>query len=317
MSTGQQSEAPRNLAYYCKHFAQLNVSSSRQRGNAHYKPILLLSVIDLITQGIIEENRITVSDELIETFNKYWNVLASASYKGGLHYPFFHLQSEGFWYLTFQPGFNGLQPKTTNKLKEAVEFAYLDSQLFDLLQDPISRQELIDTIVAVWFSANKKQLEDILQINQDFHDSPLFDLGIRERQPKTSLRKTVVRNAFFRKAIVHIYDYRCAFCRLKVTRAINQNIVDGAHIKPFAEFYDSKIDNGIALCKNHHWAFDRGWFGIDDNYRIRVVSDLKEDSPNAKLMKDYHNEMILLPSSEKYYPSIEALRWHIKHKFNA
>jgi len=81
--------------------------------------------------------------------------------------------------------------------------------------------------------------------------------------------------------------------------------------------YLTLLKNAIALCKNHHWAFDRGWFGIDDNYRIIVVSDLKEESPNAKQMKDYHNEMILLPSSEKYYPSIEALQWHIKYKFNA
>ena len=316
MSRERPSESQKNIAYYCQLFANLNVSSTRQRGNAHYKPILLLSVIDLITQGIILDNRILVSDELIDTFNKYWNVLASDAYKGGLHYPFFHLQTEGFWHLVFKPTFNGLQPKTTNKLKEAVEYAFLDSQLFDLLEDPVARQELIDTLVAVWFSANKKELEDILQVNRDFQDSPLFDLGNTDKEPKTVLRKSVIRNAFFRKAIVHIYDYRCAFCRLKVTRAINQNIVDGAHIKPFSEFYESKIDNGLALCKNHHWAFDRGWFSVDEAYRIIVASDLKEESPNAKPMKDFHQEMILLPNAEIYYPSLEALQWHRTNKFN-
>lgn len=312
----KQSNSQRDIVYYSKLFANLNVSSSRQRGNAHYKPILLLSVIDLIAQGIIVDNRILVSDELINTFNKYWNLLASGSYKGGLHYPFFHLQTEGFWYLELKPVFNGIQPKTTKKLKESVEYAFLDSQLFDLLADSIFRQELVDTLVAVWFSANKKELEDILQVNREFHDSPLFDLDNTDKDQKTVLRKSVIRNAFFRKAIVHIYDYRCAFCRLKVTREINQNIVDGAHIKPFSEFYDSKIDNGLALCKNHHWAFDRGWFSVDEDYRIIVASDFKEESPNAKPMKEFHQEMIFLPNDEIYYPSREALQWHRNNKFN-
>ncbi|WP_347277256.1 HNH endonuclease [Leptolyngbya sp. FACHB-671] len=36
------------------------------------------------------------------------------------------------------------------------------------------------------------------------------------------------------------------------------------HIKPFSEFRDDRFDNGTSPCKKHHWAFDHGWFGIDD-----------------------------------------------------
>ncbi|MBD1889269.1 HNH endonuclease [Coleofasciculus sp. FACHB-SPT9] len=315
MSTGEHPENQRNLAYYCQRFSELNVSSSHQRGNAHYKPILLLSVIDLVAQNLIIDNQITVSDELINTFNKYWNILASTSYKGGLHYPFFHLQSDGFWHLEFKPNFNGLQPKTTNKLKDAVQYAYLDSELFNLLQDPLSRQDLIDILVASWFSDNRKKIEEILKINQGFQDTNKLELEPTEHEPRFIFKKSAVRNAFFRKAIVHIYDYRCAFCKLKVTRSISQTIVDGAHIKPFALFYNSRADNGISLCKNHHWAFDYGWFGIDDNFKILVASNLQEQSPNAKPMKDFQGELILLPSSEQYFPSIEALQWHRRNVF--
>ncbi|MCL1475428.1 HNH endonuclease [Argonema antarcticum] len=321
MSFGEQQEN-KNLAYYCKVFSELNVSSSRQRGAAHYKPILLLSVIDLISQELITDNRIAVSEDLIETFEKYWNILASASYKGGLHYPFFHLQSDDLgWELTFKSGFNGLQPKTTNKLKEAVEYAKLDEPLFDLLQDPLTRTELIDCLIASWFSSNRRQIEDIIQINQDFQSITQEQIGTESKnfdeQPKIVLRKSVIRNAFFRKAIVHIYDYKCAFCRLRVMRTLTQNIVDGAHIKPFAQFFDSRINNGLSFCKNHHWAFDQGWFGIDDEYRIIVADDLQEESPNAKPMEAFQNEHILLPSSEKYFPSLEALQWHKRNVFKA
>jgi putative restriction endonuclease len=322
MSTGQESEN-KNLAYYCKRFANLNIHSTRQRGDAHYKPILLLSIIDLIAQGIINQNQIYVSDNLLTTFNNYWNVLGSDSYKGGLYYPFIHLKKDGFWHITPKPGFNGPKPKTTNKLREAVEYASLDGELFDLLQEPNYRVELIDTLVAAWFSSNRKAIEDILQVNQDFINVAEEEIEISEeadnfdREPKFYLRKSAVRNAFFRKAVVHIYDYKCAFCRLKVMRTLTQNIVDGSHIKPFSLFYDNQIDNGISLCKNHHWAFDQGWFAIDDDYRIIVASDLEEESPNAKPMKDFHSETILLPTSEQYLPRLESLQWHRLNVFRA
>jgi len=315
MSTGEQSET-KNLAYYRKCFSELKVSSSSQRGEAPYKPILLLSVIELIAEGTITDNQILVSDELIRTFNKYWDILASASYKGGLHYPFVHLQNEGFWYVTPKPNGNILQPKTTNKLKQAVEYASFDDKLFDLLQDSIARNELIDILISVWFSSSRKQLEDILQVNQDFQKITQEEIqtfsttGNLDKQPKTVLKKSVIRNAFFRKAIVHLYDYRCAFCRLRVIKTLSQSIVDGAHIKPFSQFYDSHINNGISLCKNHHWAFDQGWFAIDNEYKIIVASDLEEESPNGKPMKYFHGEIIMLPNSEQYFPEVDALHWH-------
>ncbi|BAB76614.1 HNH endonuclease [Anabaena sp. FACHB-709] len=312
----------KNLDYYCQSFSQLNVSSTRKRGNAQYKPILVLTVIDLITQGLITDNQIRVSEELIQTFTRYWSILGSESYKGGLHYPFFHLQSDGFWHLVFKPEFNGLQPKTTNKLKEAVEYAYLDKELFNFLQDESPRQELIDALVTTFFQEQQDELEEMLQINQSFQDADLAtetssgSINL-DNNPKWGCRKAIIRNAFFRKTIVRVYDYKCAFCGLRVTKAINQNIVDGAHIKPFAQFYDSRIHNGIALCKNHHWAFDRGWFTVDEQYKIIVSKELQEISPHSKPMKDFHGERLLLPNQEQYLPELESLQWHRQNVFQA
>jgi putative restriction endonuclease len=302
----------KNLINYCNRFASLNVSSTKKRGNAQYKPILLLSVIDLIAQDIITENKIFVSEELINTFNRYWNILAS-EYEGGLHYPFMYLQSEGFWHLEFQPDFKGLQPKTTNKLKQAVQYATLDDELFEFIKDPNSRQELIDTLIAVWFSSAQKEIKDILPINQEFQTFIDEDTEIVEQ--KYYLKKSLIRNAFFRKTIVYVYDSRCSFCGLKVIHSITQSIVDGAHIKPFAKFYDNHIDNGLSLCKNHHWAFDQGLFTIDDNYKIIVTDDFLEESPNAKPIENFNGESLILPDSKEYYPRLEAIQWHRENIF--
>ncbi|TAE57046.1 MAG: HNH endonuclease [Nostocales cyanobacterium] len=298
-----------NLKIYSQKFSNLNVSNSKKRGTALHKPILILSVIDLISRDVINDNEIRVSDELIETFEKYWQIIGSHSYTGGLHYPFFHLQSEGFWHLELKPDFNGLQPKTTNRLKKSVEYAYLDVELFELLQDDLSRKELLDALIGAFFPDIDNQIDSILQVNQNFEDEEISKSSIIN-QPKYTLKKTIIRNAFFRKAIVSVYGCQCAFCGLIVNKTINQNIVDGAHIKPFSQFYDSRIHNGIALCKNHHWAFDRGWFSVDDKYKIIVSKELEEVSPHAKPIKDFHGEKLILPKIEKYFPDIEALEWH-------
>ena len=323
MTRGEESEN-KNLAYYRNCFSQLKVGKNKQGGDALNQPILLLSVIDLITQGLLKENYISISDELINIFKKYWSVLTSDSFEEvNFAIPFFHLKNrEGqFWHVKFSEQYAGKRPQGINTLKRDVDSAKLDDKLFNLLQDTNARKELIDVLIFTWFSSSQKQIEDILTINQSLQDSTgdeldSIELDNTDRKPKVYLKKSLVREAFFRKAIVHLYDYRCAFCRLKVTRSINQSIVDGAHIKPFSEFYDSRVDNGLSLCKNHHWAFDQGWFAIDDRYQIIVASDLEEESPRDSIsIKDFHGEIILLPSSKQHYPRIDAIQWHRKNVF--
>lgn len=325
MSTTQASEIYRNLGYYCDCFSKIKVYKNQNKGGeALNQPILLLSVIDLMAEGSIKGNIIQISDNLVDTFKKYWLVLCSESFEGSdFALPFFHLKNAKgkFWRLKFNDNYEGGRPQTIPTLKRDVNYAILEDELFDFLQDANARQELIDAVVAAWFSSKGKAIEDILQVNQDFNDStsteqqPVEDWENYDKQPKIYLKKSVVINAFFRKAVVHLYDYKCAFCRLKVTKSLIQNIVDGAHIKPFSRFYDSKVDNGISLCKNHHWAFDQGLFTIKDDYKIIISKNLDEDSPNAKPIKNFEGEIILLPSSEKYFPRLEAIKWHRKNVF--
>jgi putative restriction endonuclease len=330
MTTAEESNN-KNLAYYRNCFSQIkvgNVDKYTKRVKALYQPILLMSVTDLIAQGWIKENKITISedtssDELINTFKKYLSVLSpNSSWQVSFPLAFFHLNKRKppFWYVKFNEQYEGKRGQSINTLKRNVDSAKLDEELFNLLQDSNARKELIDVLISVWFSSTNKQIEDILKINQSFQDSTLDELdsiesGNTDGQPKVYFKKSLVREAVFRKSIVQLYDYRCAFCRLKVTRSLSQSIVDGAHIKPFSEFYDNRPDNGLSLCKNHHWAFDRGWFAVDDRYQIIVASDLQEDSPHARLMKEFHGELIFLPSSEKDYPRKDALQWHRKNVF--
>ncbi|MEA5532447.1 HNH endonuclease [Crocosphaera sp. XPORK-15E] len=311
-----ENKARKNLGYYCESFANLKVQTK-------YQPILLLTIIDLISQNIIEENKILISDELLNKFKKYLNILNSESNKKpGLQYPFIALDNQKILHLEFKQGVTEKELTTINKsikkLKQAVEYASLDEELFELIQDSVTRKELIDTLIEVWFSSAQKELEEILQINQSFEEEgeqELEDIETVETTRKTYLRKSLVRDSFFRKAVIHAYDYRCSLCQLRVIKSFTQSIVDGAHIKPFAQFYDNKINNGISLCKNHHWAFDKGIFSLDDNYQVIIADNFSEDSPNMKPIRDFQGENILLPNSERYFPNLEAIQWHRENIF--
>jgi putative restriction endonuclease len=121
-----------------------------------------------------------------------------------------------------------------------------------------------------------------------------------------------VRNAAFRRNVVKLYDQRCAFCKVRVVSWDGVNVVDGAHIQPFAEFHNDLFVNGLALCKNHHWAFDHGWFGVDDDYRIVIPWErFKEEAAvESRGMMGFKGERIELPREERFMPSLEGLRWH-------
>lgn len=308
----------KNLKYYAKKFEKLRVD--RARGVAPHKPILLLSVIELISQGKITHNRIYLSPELIATFLKYWTNLGSENHHSNIALPFFHLTSEKFWFLAPNPGFEAaiasrVKIRTLKALEDAVSHAYLDDELFEFLQDSQSRTHLIKTLIQTWFGQQTEKIDTLYAVDK-FEEIQLrlFEKGgaIYQLKDLKDEDKTFVRNAAFRRIVVSLYEQRCAFCHLKIISSDNQTIVDGAHIKPFSEFRDDRFANGLALCKNHHWAFDRGWFSISDDYRIIVPGNrITEEPPNkSRTMQEFNHEPLFLPSQEAYYPSQESLHWH-------
>lgn len=314
----------KNLNYYANKFTKLRVDRAHGAVAPH-KPILLLSVIELIEQDLLRANQIPLSAELIAAFLKLWQQLGSTTHNADIGMPFFHLTSDGFWHFKPNPGFeslldSGAKVRAVGVLRQAVEYAYLDSELFELLQQPISRNFLTTALLSHWFADKTQQVQETLHINAfaEFQQELLATGGkVYQEADLKDESKVVVRDATFRKVIVSIYEYRCAFCSLQILSSFGQKIVDGAHIMPFSQFYDDRIDNGLSLCKNHHWAFDKGWFGISDDFTLLVKSDLHEDAPNCRPMQQFNGDRIRLPVHAQYYPRLEALRWHRLHVFGA
>jgi len=308
----------KDVSYYTNQFTKLRVD--RVHGAAPHKPILLLSIIELIEQGKIQHNRIFLTPELISSFLKYWGKFGSENHRSDIAQPFFHLTSDKFWHLAPNSGFEStiearIKLKSLTALRNAVNYGYFDQELFELLQQSESRIELVTTLIQHWFPGRLGEVEELSQVDifQEIQ-LRLFEQGgaTYNAEEVKDEEQTFVRSGAFRRIVVSLYDHRCALCKLKIISLENQNIVDGAHIKPFAEFRDDYFDNGLALCKNHHWAFDRGWVSISSNYRILIAHHLfTEEPPEAsRSMRDFHDELIYLPDEQKYHPRVEALQWH-------
>ncbi|EAW35205.1 HNH endonuclease [Lyngbya sp. PCC 8106] len=316
----------RDIHYYRCKFSRrtkqnkLGLGVSLSAGEAPNKPVLLLSVIELIERGQIQRNRIELSPELISTFLKFWHDL-NIQRDPNIGLPFFHLRTDGFWHFKAKPGFEFMESRASkikvrsvSGLQQAVEYAYLDLELFTLLMNPGSRAELTLLLIENWFPNQIQQIERSLKFDvfDDLQNQLRASGGkvySREEVEQEDKQTAIVRDGAFRRIVTNAYDYRCSFCGLKILNNL-ENIVDGAHIKPFSQFYDDKINNGLSLCKNHHWAFDRFWFTINDDYTLEIADTLYEDSPDTPTLKTFEGRQIYLPNREDYYPRLDALAWH-------
>ncbi len=110
------------------------------------------------------------------------------------------------------------------------------------------------------------------QLIFDQPDNLVSDDNFARRSYITSTVKIRLHQKIFRERVIAAYQSQCAFCSLK-----HIELLDAAHIIPDEE-ENSKptVDNGLALCKIHHAAFDKYILGVTPDYEIKVRDDILE-----------------------------------------
>lgn len=81
-------------------------------------------------------------------FNKYTDIAKQSEYTQ-LYYPFYHLQSSGFWHLNYISPNSKRNPLTTSAawVRNNVEYAYINPILWEILQHKEFRNRLAEFIV--------------------------------------------------------------------------------------------------------------------------------------------------------------------------
>ena len=156
------------ISTYIEQFNSLK-TAKMARVKAPHKPILLLSIIDLIERGVITSNHIELSEALERQFaqNRAKYVGDSLLFQAKIATPYWHLQNEPFWELV---SFSGSEvTKSTmqgslysvNNLRKQVKYAEIENQLYILLQSEDTRAELRTILINTYLNDNHIQKADV------------------------------------------------------------------------------------------------------------------------------------------------------------
>ncbi len=253
---------------------------------------------------------------------KYWHLVSLE--KPRIFLPFFHLKSDKFWHLYAKVGNEQLlamtkQVNSMTHLAGIIAFASLDKELFLLLHNAEAREALRKKIIEVYFPEQTELFRAVIAENQEINNIKNLLLESAENKNldiSKNITNTPKRNIAFRRAIIRLYNYTCAACRLRIITLDGETVVEAAHIFPFTKSFDDSIGNGLSLCPLHHWSFDKGLFTIDDNYKIIVGKNFEERGNEAFLLSSLQAKEILLPKEKPFRPSLTMIRWHRENAFN-
>lgn len=151
-----------SFQHYADAFARLHVKvTGGQR--APHKAIMLLSVIDLIETGVITSNRIYYTKQLDSQFHHNWvrYVAYLEGYSARSATPFFHMSYEPFWSLRLSEACSKTEKElaeariymNTDKMNEAIDYAIIDKELFDILQDCCVRAKFRVLLISCYLNS--------------------------------------------------------------------------------------------------------------------------------------------------------------------
>lgn len=121
-------------------------------------------------------------------------------------------------------------------------------------------------------------------------------------------------SSLFHDLVMNAYNYKCAITG-KVIRYKKGKIdlfnLEAAHIKPHAHQGTYLPCNGIALSRDLHFAFDKGFFTISDDLKVVVSEKLQDDW----FYKEYNGKPLFVPQEPFFRPNPIFLKHHREHVF--
>ena len=156
-----------------------------------HKLIMLLSVIDLADAGLMPENKIYLSKQLISNFEKYFRRASDHEDWCQPGPPFFHLRSSSFWKHQPMAGREQAYEKLTTsggglaRIQDNIEYAYLSESAYQVISDVYARKELknyimtllardtprLKTVFHETFSLSRPSLQQVLLVVAKEKDS--------------------------------------------------------------------------------------------------------------------------------------------------
>ena len=297
------------LASAIERLYDLNIGTTpTEEGAPHekpHKPLLLLAVFDLIDEGLATPDRIPWCQEIRDRFTARFLLVRKHNDRNNPDLPFRYLSGDGFW--------QAFETDGTTPVRREIRvsdignvFARFTAGFEFLVAIPDNRRLMREALIARYFpwAANLLFPTSDRQSTVRDHLSPLAQVAHDEPE--------FGRSPAFRRKILEIYDHQCAACGLRIKLPVTQDVsfIDAAHLVPFADSHNDHPTNGLALCKNHHWAMDRNLIAPapDRHWHVSKILDPRRSTGEKDLL-DLAGKSVLLPKDPAFHPDAEGLRW--------
>src|SRR4029078_8014148 len=117
-----------------------------------------------------------------------------------------------------------------------------------------------------------------------------------------------VRDAKFRRAVLHVYEGRCALTGMRLVNGGGRLEAEAAHIMSVSDGGPDAINNGMALSGTVHWMFDRGLIGVSDAGEILLSSKINAREGVKNMI--YGDRRARWPVTSAHRPHPRYLAWH-------
>lgn len=295
--------------------ANLNVDRDKGdgKGCAPHKPLLLLSMMQMIADGHLHSSTLERSADLVFRFQNFWPIVEPRrGNRGDARMPFHALgpQRDGIWTA------NLTEDGKPSSSRDTTKYVIVDPDFWRLLQGKGFRDNAAAVLIATYFTPSE-QIALYLACSLPIPNEP--DIAALKQQAAI-YRKSVEsgRSTKFRGQIITGYFFTCALTGYCLTTASGSFIVEAAHVRPLASRGSNDSGNGLALTPNSHWMFDEGLWTIDDEYNVIVAGqnhfkDLA--APNGTSLRDHNRCKLHFDNRAVLRPSRENLAFHRNNIF--
>lgn len=135
---------------------------------APHKPVLLLTIMELMEKGMIMDNHIVLNDTLCNEFKRLWKILVDCEqdmgvvmvaegleleltkkypFKCNIANPYYHMQHEPFWILVKSDQWKQSSCVSVPSLCKWYQYAELDENLFEMMKTGASREAIRRTLI--------------------------------------------------------------------------------------------------------------------------------------------------------------------------
>jgi len=295
-------ESPNPADYWVDQVTSIRRFKSRDKDKrAPYKPLLLLWVIGRLAGGL--PGRVSFREaeaDLQRLLNKH----PVGNSRPKVENPFVYLASDPeLWRVEDSGGCDVARMERRKKMSPPFLRAEATGALAPEFERALDDRQVRSAVVNALLH---------MEFPETLHEEILRDVNLGH----LVAAEQSARDPRFKSTVLRAYEDRCSFCGYDLRLGGSPVGIDAAHVQMRSKGGPDRIENGLALCVQHHRLFDYGALGLDEDHRILVSEHLNlSDQESAARIKSLVGARIRKPLRRYRLPAPEHIDWHTKNLF--